>query len=78
MAVIAFLWVKGVFMASQIEKDSPMNNLPILEHDYESESIIEPSRVIKPRVVPDYPGIIRSRVEEGCLTVEMEAAELVC
>lgn len=31
-----------------------MNNLPILEHDYDSESKIEPSRVIKPRDVPDH------------------------
>ncbi|MBE0687998.1 MAG: nucleoside phosphorylase [Anaerolineaceae bacterium] len=31
-----------------------MNNLPILEHDYESESKIEPSRVIKPRDVPEH------------------------
>lgn len=31
-----------------------MNNLPILEHDYAAESKIEPSRVIKPRDVPDH------------------------
>ncbi|PKO05112.1 MAG: purine-nucleoside phosphorylase [Chloroflexi bacterium HGW-Chloroflexi-3] len=31
-----------------------MNYFPILEHDYESESKIEPSRVIKPRDVPDH------------------------
>jgi hypothetical protein len=31
-----------------------MNNLPILDHDYESESKIEPSRVIKPRDVPEH------------------------
>lgn len=31
-----------------------MNNLPLLEHDYESESKIEPSRVIRPRDVPEH------------------------
>lgn len=31
-----------------------MNNLPILEHDYESESKIEPSRIISPRDVPEH------------------------
>jgi uridine phosphorylase len=31
-----------------------LNNLPILEHDYKSESKIEPSRVIRPRDVPEH------------------------
>ena len=31
-----------------------MANLPILEHDYESQSKIEPSRIIKPRDVPEH------------------------
>ncbi len=31
-----------------------MANLPILEHDYESQSKIEPSQIIKPRDVPEH------------------------